>query len=116
MHNDEGADFATTQAWKDFLNGPLSHKRHAPLQADAKKLAQSWGATSESDANHSHKISEEASKKVKIVGVFDTVGSLGVPDVGWFNNAGWRTQYGFHNVKLNSSTRGLFDTSCCVVY
>lgn len=107
MHNDEGADFATTPAWKEFLDGPLSHKRHAPLRADAKKLAQSWGAGS-SDENHTHKISEEASKKVKIVGVFDTVGSLGVPDVGWFNLSGWRTQYGFHNVKLNANIEHAF--------
>lgn len=111
MHNKEGEEFVKTQAWKDFLDGPLSHKRHdpQPLRADAKKLAQSNGATSQSDGGvHAHKISEDASRKVKIVGVFDTVGSLGVPDVGWFNNASWRTQYGFHNVKLNANIEHAF--------
>jgi hypothetical protein len=38
---------------------------------------------------------------VKVVGVWDTVGSLGVPDVAWFDLSKLRTKYGFHNVKLS---------------
>ncbi|KAH7123688.1 hypothetical protein B0J11DRAFT_318799 [Dendryphion nanum] len=103
MQNEEGDTFIETDAWKDFLNGPLSHKRQEPLRGDAKKLAQSWGAHSHSDLA----VAPE-SRKVKIVGVFDTVGSLGVPDVAFVNNANFRTKYGFHNVKLNENIEHAF--------
>jgi hypothetical protein len=40
------------------------------------------------------------SRKVKVVGVFDTVGSLGIPDLVGLDLSFMRKKYGFHNVKL----------------
>ncbi len=43
----------------------------------------------------------EASRQVKVVGVWDTVGSLGMPDLAGQDLGGMRKKYGFHNVKLS---------------
>ncbi|OSS51060.1 hypothetical protein B5807_04072 [Epicoccum nigrum] len=43
----------------------------------------------------------EASRNIKVVGVWDTVGSLGVPDILGYNNGNLRKKYGFNNVKLS---------------
>ncbi|KAF3001504.1 hypothetical protein E8E13_008984 [Curvularia kusanoi] len=43
----------------------------------------------------------EASRSIKVVGVWDTVGSLGLPDIFGHDNGDWRKQYEFHNVKLS---------------
>ncbi|KAF2202864.1 hypothetical protein GQ43DRAFT_479521 [Delitschia confertaspora ATCC 74209] len=48
------------------------------------------------------------SNKVKIVGVWDTVGSLGVPDLKWKNNSNFREKYAFHNVKLSTNIEHAF--------
>lgn len=39
--------------------------------------------------------------KVKVVGVFDTVGSLGYPDNVWVNVSVWNKPYAFHNTDLH---------------
>lgn len=44
----------------------------------------------------------EESRQIKVVGVWDTVGSLGVPDILDANLGEFRKKYGFHNVKLSS--------------
>jgi hypothetical protein len=41
------------------------------------------------------------SKKVKVVGVWDTVGSLGIPEGRIFSNAASRREHAFHNVTLS---------------
>jgi uncharacterized protein (DUF2235 family) len=98
--NEEGRSFRETQAWKDFVNGKLSKqgsewdKTHR--NKGAKERAQSWEIHPHGDLA----VSAE-SRKVKVVGVWDTVGSLGVPDVAFLDMANHRTKYGFHNVKLN---------------
>jgi uncharacterized protein (DUF2235 family) len=98
--NDEGLPFQETQAWKDFVSGKLSkhgeQMDESQRDSDHKKRAQSWEIRPHGDLTVS-----EDSRKVKVVGVWDTVGSLGVPDVAFINNANHRTKYGFHNVKLN---------------
>lgn len=43
----------------------------------------------------------ESSRSIKVVGVWDTVGSLGVPDFIGIDNGKLRKKYGFHNVKLS---------------
>ena len=43
----------------------------------------------------------EASRSIKVVGVWDTVGSLGVPDILGHDNGDLRKKYGFNNVKLS---------------
>ncbi|KAF2750795.1 hypothetical protein M011DRAFT_437300 [Sporormia fimetaria CBS 119925] len=98
--NQEGRPFRETQAWRDFVNGKLS-KRGKELgeyerQSGDKEKAQSW----EIHPHGNLAVSEE-SRRVKVVGVWDTVGSLGIPDVAFLDMAGQRAKYGFHNVRLN---------------
>ena len=99
--NDEGLPFRETQAWNEFVNGKLTRSgtklNEEERNSDPKNRAQSWDIFPHKEFQD---ISPD-SRKVKVVGVWDTVGSLGVPDVMWFDNAGRRTKYGFHNVKLN---------------
>lgn len=103
--NDEGVDFRETKAWKWFTEGKLS-KKGEELKAqgvdvtktgleDLRRLAEVWEIRP-----HGELAISEDSRKVKVVGVWDTVGSLGIPDVVGLNLAFGRTQFGFHNVKL----------------
>lgn len=102
MSNEQMLPFRETQAWKDFVDGKLTNKgqelsKAGPIEG-LKNRVQSFEISP-----HHGLIAAEASRKVKVVGVWDTVGSLGVPDVAWFDNEKFRTKYGFHNVKLNDS-------------
>lgn len=102
MTNDEGVEFRQTQAWRFFVEGKLS-KRGEELRAQGKEfnpnnlqeLAEVWDIRP-----HGELAISPESRKVKVVGVFDTVGSLGVPDFMGISFASKRTKYGFHNVKL----------------
>jgi hypothetical protein len=101
MLNDEGIDFRKTESWKWFTEGKLTKKgeelRAQGIEFDSTNLEQQaevWEISPHGE------IASEASRKVKVVGVFDTVGSLGVPDILGFNFARTRAQFGFHNVKL----------------
>ena len=104
MTNDEGVEFRKTQAWRWFVDGKLS-KQGEVLQKkgmdvdridleDLKRLAEVW------EIRPHGELALPDSRKVKVVGVFDTVGSLGIPDVAGLDLAQGRTKYGFHNVKL----------------
>lgn len=104
MTNDEQMDFRKTKAWEYYTKGKLSAvgekmKREGldPYKIpphDLQKIAEVWEIRPHGD------IATEESRKVKVVGVWDTVGSLGIPDVIGLNMAWNRKQYGFHNVKL----------------
>lgn len=103
MANDEGVEFRHTQGWKWFTDGKLSKKGEELVakgitldEMDLKQAAEAW----EIRPHRNLERDSEGTRKVKVVGVFDTVGSLGVPDVLGINMARQRTKYGFHNVKL----------------
>jgi uncharacterized protein (DUF2235 family) len=102
MANDEGVEFRKTQGWKDFVDGKLSEKgKELRAQgisldkANLQQVAEAWDIRP-----HGELAVSPESRNVKVVGVFDTVGSLGVPDVLGISLAWNRTKYGFHNVKL----------------
>lgn len=48
-----------------------------------------------------HGFIKQETRFVEVVGVFDTVGSLGVPDIRGIDMSRFNTSYGFHNVKLS---------------
>ncbi|KAF2260187.1 hypothetical protein CC78DRAFT_37266 [Lojkania enalia] len=107
MTNDEGEVFRETKAWKAFVSGKLNKQG----EIMAAKGGQ-WGITEQAkyyeiDPHDTLELSEK-SRKVKVVGVWDTVGSLGIPDVAWFNFSSWRSRYGFHNVKLTENIEHAF--------
>lgn len=104
MTNDEGVEFRKTAAWSWFTKGKLSKKGEELKNqgedvdsiglGDLQKLAEAW------EIRPHGELALPGSRKVKVVGVFDTVGSLGIPDMVGLNLARGRTKYGFHNVKL----------------
>lgn len=98
--------FQNSQGWREFVDGkkattPEAVKLAAELENRAlteeeKRIL--WVI----EPHPEFAISEE-SCKVKAIGVWDTVGALGVPDGRWMNNSSSRAEHGFHNVKLNKS-------------
>lgn len=103
MQNDEGMEFRDTQAWKWFVEGKLSKKgEKLKMQGvsfendDLKFQTEVWEIPP-----HGELAVNPDSRKVKVVGVWDTVGSLGVPNLVGIDNADKRVKFGFHNVKLS---------------
>ncbi|CBX95313.1 similar to peptidoglycan binding domain containing protein [Plenodomus lingam JN3] len=111
MTNDEGDDFRKTKYWSWFVHGKLSQigEERKAQGLDVENIVQHDGKWTEAEFRqmaevweirpHKH-LALPNSRKVKVVGVFDTVGSLGIPDMIGLNLAKQRTQYGFHNVRL----------------
>ena len=91
--NTSGEEFRKSKAWMEFCNGrwPMvpKSKQNEPYRASQREMGYkdlTWG---------------EDSHGVEVVGVFDTVGSLGVPD-GRFLGFEWtRSKFHFLNVKLS---------------
>lgn len=115
MTNDEGLEFRDTKGWKWFTEGKLSKQGEEwskqGVSYDHKnpqQLAEWWEIIP-----HGELAVSPESRNVKVVGVFDTVGSLGVPDVLGINLAWKRTKYGFHNVKLTE--RKFVGVTLCVI-
>jgi uncharacterized protein (DUF2235 family) len=111
MTNDEGVEFRETAAWKWFTEGKLSKQGEEWTAKGMKfdptnmqQLAEWWEIRP-----HGELAVSPESRKVKVVGVFDTVGSLGVPDVMGLSFASTRTKHGFHNVKLTERECVLLD-------
>lgn len=112
MTNDEGIEFRKTEAWSWFTKGKLSKKGEElkkrnidvdeATKDDLKLLAEAW------EIRPHGELALPGSRKVKVVGVFDTVGSLGIPDMVGLNLAWGRTKYGFHNVKLTENIEHAF--------
>lgn len=108
MGNDEGVEFRKTEAWSWFTKGKPSKKGKEMMSKghditkikpdEYQELAEMWEIRPHGEFAHPD------SRKVKVVGVFDTVGSLGIPDMVGLDLAWGRTKYGFHNVKLNERT------------
>jgi uncharacterized protein (DUF2235 family) len=46
--------------------------------------------------------------KIKVVGVWDTVGALGVPDIAGLDMEAWRREHGFHNTGLDPGASSAF--------
>ncbi|KAG9507218.1 hypothetical protein J7337_000767 [Fusarium musae] len=95
--NPDGFHFRKSQAYMEWVNGVPSKK-----EANGGSQIQSqWDSPPHHDA-------PESSRFVKVVGVFDTVGSLGIPDLPWtrFNlkfleKAVGIADPGFHNIHLS---------------
>ncbi|KAF4449657.1 peptidoglycan-containing protein [Fusarium austroafricanum] len=98
--NPDGFHFRKSQAYMEWVNGVPSKK-----EANGGSQIQSeWESPPHHDA-------PESSRFVKVVGVFDTVGSLGIPDLPWtrFNlkfleKTVGIADPGFHNIHLSPSS------------
>ncbi|GKU14691.1 unnamed protein product [Fusarium langsethiae] len=95
--NPDGLHFRKSQAYLEWVNGVPAKKQ----SNGGSQIPSEWDSPPHHDA-------PEPSRFVKVVGVFDTVGSLGIPDLPWtrFNLKFLEktigiTEPGFHNIHLS---------------
>ena len=102
MSNSKGEPFQASKPWREFVDGKLSPEGEKWM-AEGKRFphdvaiqAKMWEIPA-----HGELAASELSRHIKVIGVWDTVGSLGVPDIAGVSNSSGRAKYGFHNVKLS---------------
>lgn len=101
LAHSDSHEFRKSNAWREWCNGKRSFA--SKNDASDKVLPTEW-------LKRPHGAPLDSTRWVEAVGVFDTVGSLGIPKVeGWFASgalylAGKAVpveKFGFHNVKLS---------------
>ncbi|OCL02810.1 hypothetical protein AOQ84DRAFT_303965 [Glonium stellatum] len=97
QNTDSDKLFTESQVWLNFVEGKLGdEERKNPISGWRKEQLEDFKKEWRLQADR-----REISRNVKVVGVWDTVGSLGIPDLRWTSFSGNRARYAFHNVKLN---------------
>ncbi|KAK9776224.1 hypothetical protein SCAR479_07130 [Seiridium cardinale] len=106
QNNKDSHGFRKSKHYREWVNGALS-------EADSRAGTTAPQSTRYGKAHHAD--APEASRVVQVVGVFDTVGSLGIPDVSWLKgHLNWLEKclgipsFGFHNVALSPYIRHAF--------
>jgi hypothetical protein len=109
--NYQGQRFLGTDAYFDFLDGVPA--------ADEDQL-DDWGYKNYNfrwkTHPHGHWGTSAESKIVEVVGVFDTVGALGFPEMLGVKLGWGPDKHGFHNVKLNPSKYQITYLLCLIVF
>ncbi|KAF2627939.1 hypothetical protein BU25DRAFT_340761 [Macroventuria anomochaeta] len=85
MNSNDGTSFAKSDAWK-ILTGQKADEFGKTIALIKKPVD----------------MEDDKTREIKVIGVWDTVGSLGVPNVGGIDHGRLRKKFGFHNVKLSS--------------
>lgn len=120
--------FRKSEAWREWVNGKTVYKPDDKRAEEYKYSPFAW-------EKRPHGAAPECTRWVEAIGVFDTVGSLGIPEVDGITGsllsaAGWMfpsaeekvgEKFGFHNVALSPCKSGMMDimvvvwllTSCC---
>lgn len=99
--------FRKSSIYRDWVNGVLAKEQPPKVQGGFQEPPRY--------DSYPHRAAPEASRVVKVVGVFDTVGSLGIPDLKWTR---WNLKFledytgipdpGFHNVSLSPYIKHAF--------
>jgi hypothetical protein len=99
--HDDSFTFRKSTAYREWAHGVLSAKQPSPKVEGGFQEPARYDKAPHGDA-------PESSRVVEVVGVFDTVGSLGIPDMSWTS---WNLKFlekivgipqaGFHNVTLS---------------
>ncbi|KAK8134075.1 hypothetical protein PG984_006087, partial [Apiospora sp. TS-2023a] len=104
----ESHSFRKSTAYREWVNGKLSADQPPQTQEGAFQEPPRY-------EKPPHASAPESSRVVQVVGVFDTVGSLGIPDLTWtLGNLKWIEKFvgipdpGFHNVALSPYIRHAF--------
>jgi hypothetical protein len=92
--------FRKSAAYREWVNGVLAEKQPAKVEGGFQEPPVY--------SKPAHRPASEASRVVQVVGVFDTVGSLGIPDMTWtrynlkfLESVVGVPKVGFHNVALS---------------
>jgi hypothetical protein len=96
--NISGERFHGSQAWFDYIDGVPADDKDQPDDFGYKNMNFVWKKPPGGD----WAITPE-SREIEVVGVYDTVGALGVPDLQGIRLSWGPDKHGFHNVKLNPS-------------
>ncbi|KAH8203035.1 hypothetical protein TruAng_002763 [Truncatella angustata] len=106
QENKDSHGFRKSRHYREWVNGALS---------DADSVASPVSPQTPRYGKSYHADAPEDSRVVQVVGVFDTVGSLGVPDLPWtVPHLNWLEKFlgipdaGFHNVALSPYIRHAF--------
>jgi hypothetical protein len=78
------------QFWKMYT-------QYQALKPHEAMEASDWGKGAGSEWLHQ----TDKNVTIKVVGVWDTVGSLGYPDNKWYDLSHRNTSYGFHNTEIH---------------
>lgn len=116
QQNSKGDEFRETKYWEHWMMGVKS-KNQDPDLRKAHEIPPK-GYTDSSPVTlaeapilwdiRPHDVPEQETRFVEVVGVFDTVGSLGVPDIQGIDLSRLRQKYGFHNVKLSPFVKNAY--------
>jgi uncharacterized protein (DUF2235 family) len=108
--NIDGTPFRQSQFYKEFTEGKVNVKATEALRQKNKGVTTyKAGLETVWDIEpHGEIFRADSTRRVKAVGVWDTVGALGVPDVLGIDLSKYRRKFGFHNVKLSWSKYTLF--------
>jgi hypothetical protein len=101
QNNEDSQGFRKSAAYREWVWGVLSNDQPPPIDKMGLRTEPRY-------RKPQHRPAPESSRVVEVVGVFDTVGSLGIPDLDWTQ---WNLQFledylgitkvGFHNVSLS---------------
>ncbi|KAJ6256141.1 hypothetical protein Dda_8976 [Drechslerella dactyloides] len=105
--NEDSQGFRKSTAYREWVKGVLEDEQPPKVESGFQEPPRY--------KKPPHRPAPEASRVVEVVGVFDTVGSLGIPDLTWTQyNLKFLEQYsgitnpGFHNVSLSPYIRHAF--------
>lgn len=104
--NYQGERFEGSDAYYDFIDGIPAADEDQPDDFGYARRGLKWKQPA-----RGHWAISPQSKEIEVVGVYDTVGALGVPDVLGYKMQWGPDKHGFHNVKLNPSEHE--PTICC---
>lgn len=116
QQNSKGDEFRQTKYWHDWMMGIKSKNQDPDLRKAHEIPPRGYTDPRPPTSDEApflwdirpHDVPEQETRFVECVGVFDTVGSLGVPDIQGIDLSSLRQQYGFHNVKLSPFIKNAF--------
>jgi hypothetical protein len=115
--------FRKNKAWREWVKGKTVYKPDDKRAKEYKYSPFAW-------EKRPHGAAAESTRWVEAIGVFDTVGSLGIPEVegitgSLLSAAGWMfpsaegkvgEKFGFHNVALSPCKSGMLEHSVLLRY
>ncbi|KAH0359222.1 hypothetical protein KCU65_g10073, partial [Aureobasidium melanogenum] len=101
--NDQRHRFQGSDVYYDYIDGILAADEDQPDEPGYRNSGYKWKTRPRGD----WAISPE-SKDIEVVGVYDTVGALGFPEVLGYRMQWGPDKHGYHNVKLNPNIKNAF--------
>ncbi|KAG9681603.1 hypothetical protein KCU95_g3530, partial [Aureobasidium melanogenum] len=101
--NNQRQRFQGSDVYYDYMDGILAADEDQPNEPGDGNSGQKWKTQPRGD----WAISPE-SREIEVVGVYDTVGALGFPEVFGYRMQWDHNKHNYHNVKLNPNIKNAF--------